>query len=76
MWGAVELATIAINETIVPERERTGGRGYGRLAEVRLLIYVMLVGIQKDQTLRGISRRTSELGGAGISNEASPTERR
>lgn len=63
MKKAVELARLAVNKTIVPERKGRGRKGYGRLAALRLLVYALLVGIDKDETLekhlgrnRGVAR--------------------
>jgi len=54
---AVELARLAVNKTIVSERKGRGRKGYGRLAALRLLVYAMLVGIDKDETLEKHLRR-------------------
>ena len=51
MKEAVELAKLAVNKTIVSERKGRGRKGYGRLAALRLLVYAMLVGIDKDEPL-------------------------
>jgi len=40
----------------VPERKR-GMKGYDHLAALRLLVYAMLVGIDKDETLEKHLRR-------------------
>lgn len=47
----IEATRLAINQTIVPEREGRGRKGYGRLAAVRVLVYAQLKGIHKDQVL-------------------------
>ena len=57
MQEAVELARLAVNKTIVPERKGRGRKGYGRLAALRLLVYALLVGIDKDETLEKYLRR-------------------
>jgi len=51
MQEAVELARLAINKTIVPERKGRGRRGYGRRPAVRLFVYAQLKGIHKDEPL-------------------------
>lgn len=63
MQEAVELARLAINKTIVPERSGRGRRGYGRRPAVRLFVYAQLRGIHGDEPLekhlkrnRGIAR--------------------
>jgi len=48
---AVELARLVVNKTIVPECKRRGRKGYGRLPALKLLVYALLVGIDKDETL-------------------------
>jgi len=57
MQEAVELARLAVNKTIVSERKGRGRKGYGRLAALRLLVYALLVGIDKDETLERHLRR-------------------
>jgi IS5 family transposase len=51
MREAVELARLAVNKTIVPERKGRGRRGYGRRPAVRVLVYAQLKGIHKDEVL-------------------------
>lgn len=51
------MARLAVNKTIVPERKGRGRRGYGNLAALRLLVYAMLVGIDKDKPLEKYLRR-------------------
>jgi hypothetical protein len=48
MQEAVELARLAVNKTIVPERKGRGRKGYDRLAALRLLVYALLVSIDKS----------------------------
>lgn len=57
MKEAAELARLAVNKTIVSERKGRGRRGYGRLAALRLLVYALLVGIDRDETLEKHLRR-------------------
>lgn len=47
----IELARLAVNKTIVPERKGRGRRGYGRRPAVRLFVYAQLKGIYKDKQL-------------------------
>ena len=53
MQEAIELARLAVNKTIVPERKGRGRRGYGRQPAVRLFVFAQLVGIHKDEPLEG-----------------------
>jgi IS5 family transposase len=54
---AVELTRLAVNKTIVSERKGRDRKGYGRLAALRLLVYALLVGIDKDEPLEKHLRR-------------------
>lgn len=47
----IELARLAVNKTIVPERKGRGRKGYGRRPAVRLFVYAQLKGIHKDEPL-------------------------
>ena len=47
----IELARLAVNKTIVPERKGRSRRGYGRRPAVRLFVYAQLKGIHKDEPL-------------------------
>jgi len=53
---AVELARLAVNKTIVPERTGRGRRGYGRRLAVKLFVFAQLVGIHKDKSLEKFLR--------------------
>ena len=57
MKEAVELARLAVNKTIVSERKGRGRKGYGRLTALRLRVYALLVGIDKDEPLEKHLRR-------------------
>ena len=50
-FDPIEAIRLAVNQTIVPEREGRGRRGYGRRPAVKLLVYAQLKGIHKDETL-------------------------
>ena len=57
MLDPVELARLAVNKTIVPERKGRGRKGYGHLAALRLLVYALLIGIDKDKPLEKYLRK-------------------
>jgi hypothetical protein len=76
MQEAVELARLTVNKTIVPERKGRGRKGYGRLAALRLLVYALLVGIDKDETLEKYLRRNRGLQRPLASGKVSPIGQR
>lgn len=67
MLDPVELARPAVNKTIVPERKGRGRKGYGRLAALRLLVYALLVGIDKDEPLEKYLRKNRGVARAAVS---------